>query len=291
MIYQLMIKDPAQTPVTWLPTVKALRQPRTFAFKPGLNVLWGVNGSGKTTLTQLLARLLHCEQGGRPVVTQASLQALAPDEKRDLLAGLELQHDGQSVRHFDPSHAPGLIGGLAGFDYDFGFEGIMNARFKGSAGQTTMHRFNRLLDEILTGSVPPIEWQMQKAHVNDLYKKRIQLAERFLKAHKPPKGWPEGPAQPTVLLDEPERSYDLTTQAGIWRMIRAYATEVQFIVASHSFFALRVPGAHYIELTPGYLKKAEQTLEALQRWPEVVCTKIPAAEAAKLRAAQAERER
>ena len=34
MIYKLDIKDPAKTPIKWLPKVTALAQPRTFEFAP-----------------------------------------------------------------------------------------------------------------------------------------------------------------------------------------------------------------------------------------------------------------
>jgi predicted ATPase len=47
----------------------------------------------------------------------------------------------------------------------------------------------------------------------------------------------------------------------------ATLTQVQFIVASHSLFALKIPEAHYIELSPGYLTGAEAALGILQTWP------------------------
>jgi ABC-type Mn2+/Zn2+ transport system ATPase subunit len=80
--------------------------------------------------------------------------------------------------------------------------------------------------------------------------------------------------QPTILLDEPERSYDLNTQIGVWRFLRAYSDQVQFIVASHALFALRIPNAHYIELSPRYLAGSEAVLEILQKWPEEKPSKI-----------------
>jgi predicted ATPase len=279
MIYKLDIKDPTKTPVKWLGNVEALKKPRAFEFKPGLNVLWGRNGSGKTTLTLLLARLFHCEQGNHPVVTRDSLDALAGsgfNARLPLEESLEVVHDGQGVRHFDPSHAVGLMGGGAAFDWDFGMEGITNQLFKGSAGQTTMFRFERILNEIIAEEVPEVDWKMKSGTVNDIWQERIDLAKRILK-----KNGKKG--QPTVLLDEPERSYDLNAQAGTWKMIRAYAEDVQFIVASHSLFALQIPDANYIELSPGYLKASEGVLELLKRWPTEKSNKVPESVAKKVR--------
>jgi hypothetical protein len=81
------------------------------------------------------------------------------------------------------------------------------------------------------------------------------------------------------LLDEPERSYDLNAQVGVWRLLRAYSDQVQFIVASHSLFALKIPDAHYIELSPRYLEGSEAVLEILQKWPQEKPRKVPEAAA------------
>lgn len=279
MIYKLDIRDPSKTPVKWLSSVEALKAPRTFEFKPGLNVLWGRNGAGKTTLTKVLARLLHCEQGNHPVVTKESLAALVGDsfEPVDVAKGVAITHDGQGTRHFDPGHAVGLAAGGAAFDWEFGTEGIHNQLFRGSAGQTTMFRFDRILGEIVAGEVPDVEWKFPRAH-NSVWADRVKTADLFLKANAE-KG------QPTILLDEPERSYDLNAQVGVWRLLRAYADEVQFIVASHSLFALKIPGAHYIELSPRYLSGSEAVLDILQKWPEETPKKLPAKAAETAKAA------
>lgn len=268
MIYKLKIKDPTQTPVPWLAKVEAFKAPRAFEFKPGLNILWGRNGAGKTSLTKVLARLFHCEQGNHPLVTQESLSELVREDI-DLKKGLKITHDGQGVRHFDPGHAVGLMGGGAAFDWDFGMAGIANTMFKGSAGQTTMFRFDRLMTEIITGAVPEVAWKFPRS-AKGPWSTRVKLAEHFLEGNAK-KG------QPTVLLDEPERSYDLNTQIGVWRLLRAYADQVQFIVASHSLCALKIPEAHYIELSPGYLANSEAVLGILAKWPEEKPKKIPPA--------------
>jgi len=260
MIYQLDIIDPTKTPVSWLSRVEAFRAPCSFKFKPGINVLWGRNGSGKTSLTKVLARLFHCEQGSQPCVTRESLAELIDPIEGIVKDGVRVTHDGQGVRHFDPSHAVGLMAGGAAFDWEFGTEGIANAMYKGSAGQTTMFRFDRLIHEIVEGAVPKVEWKISRDSLNSTWEKKAKLATTFLKANAE-KG------QPTILLDEPERSYDLNAQVGVWRFLRAFADQVQFIVASHSLFALRIPGAHYVELSPRYLASSEGVLKILQGWP------------------------
>lgn len=265
MIYKLDIKDPAKTPIKWLPKVTALAQPRTFEFKPGLNILWGANGVGKSTVITLLARMFHCEQSGQPVMTRTSTAALTDyDAVAAATAGVETVHDGQGVRYFNPEKQVGVDGGA--FDDDFTAEGIINTMFRGSAGQTTMFRFDALLNEIVAGVVPTLERRVNAGRVNNLWQTRVAAVDRALVGTAP-----AGP--PTVLLDEPDRSCDLQTQRWIWQFLRAYAADVQFIVASHTVFALRIPDANYIELVPGALGPARQAVDDLAAWPTLTCSK------------------
>lgn len=268
MIGSIDILKPGETPIKWLGNVATLKEPRKFEFTPGLNILWGRNGSGKTTVLKLMARLFHCEQGGAPVVTQNSLHELFPigtrldDDPERLLKSVKVVHDGQGIRHFDPSHAGGLLGGGSAFDDDFFTMGVMNTMFKGSAGQTTMFRFEQLMGHFLKeGKAPEVEYRMKKDHVNDLWGKRISTVENFLKG----KG-DKGPA--TIMMDEPERSFDLPMQVQCWRFIRAYAHKAQFIVASHSVFALNIPEAKYHEMEPGYLDASRASIGLLPKWAE-----------------------
>lgn len=111
MIESIETLDPDRTPVPWWGKVPRLQQ--RMDFSPTLNVLVGPNGSGKSTLILALARLFHCAQGELPTVTHESLR-LVPDE-----LGLKIGHDGHPVFCMRAEEPPGLVGGMAGFDYDF----------------------------------------------------------------------------------------------------------------------------------------------------------------------------
>lgn len=238
MIRSVTIHDVAKTPIRWAAKVPRLRSPEPIVFQPGLNILWGANGSGKSTLLHLLARVFHCEAGVDPVVTTSSLRALfGPAMDAGELA-VTVDHDGQGVRFFDPTHAVGLDHGY--FDDDFFLEGVANAVFKASSGQTTMARFNGIIADVLHGKVPDVRWTVTTEGL-DTWSKRALRAQEILAGIGE-----KGP--PTLLLDEPDRSLDLRHQLNLWRFLRAAARTTQVIVAAHTVFALDLPDAHVVEM-------------------------------------------
>ncbi len=75
------------------------------------------------------------------------------------------------------------------------------------------------------------------------------------------------PWQHVILLDEIERSLDFAKQAAVWKQLRQFLADGlhQVIIASHSPFAVSVPGASYIETVPGYLDSSRKALALLLR--------------------------
>jgi len=249
MIHKLLISDPERTPIEWWPKVDAFRGKSSFAFGPGLNVLWGPNGSGKSTLLRLLARLTHCEQGGVPKVTKTSLSEFRGRRSSDghdlLLDGVALEADGQPVHFFDPTRAVGLLGG--GFDDDFFAEGMQYSLHgrKTSSGQQVTQAFARILHSATTLSSVP--WQAHKPATADR-----DFATKWIV--------PEGsPGLRTVLLDEPDRSLSMTDQLELWKTL-AQQNRFQLIVATHSVFALHLLGATYHDVQEGSLRSSRKAI-------------------------------
>jgi predicted ATPase len=252
MISEITISDPTNTCIPWWEKVVSLQGKTSIQFKPGLNILWGGNGSGKSTLIKCIARMLHSEQGGKTTVTGHSIREIIKykDRKNTYLNGAYPIHDGQSVIYFDPDNLIGLIGGQ--FDDDFFMEGIAN-NFKErmSTGQKNMERMLGAFATIYKQTTPPIEWKTAKNPEIELY-----LQGTLEKG------------QPTVLLDEPERSLSLKHQYGMWRNLALRGSkQTQIIAASHSVFALDLPGAHYIEMTPGDLLESQTILQIFKANP------------------------
>ena len=258
MITELTIEDPKATPCKWWPEVEAYKGKTKFEFNPkGLTILWGPNGSGKSTLLKVLARLTHCEQGGTPLVTQTSVREVTDALDRDNpRLGVTLKTDGKPVHYLDPGAEVGLIGGQ--FDWDFGMEGMQTMfQKRTSSGQQVTARMNRILEGAATRK--EVEWKIQRKSVNDLWQGWLDVATQFLDKNIDE----DGP--PTMLLDEPTRSIEIPRQAETW-LILAQQQKFQIIAATHSIFAMNLPGATYIDVVPGYLEKCRRTLKVFKEF-------------------------
>jgi len=268
MIKELRITDKDNTYVKWWTSVPKLKNRKVFRFKPGLNILWSPNGTGKTTILKQLGKYLHCDQGGRSVVTESSLREASFAGKRVKVEGHNFKHstvptgvkvafDGLSVVSFDPHRQVGIMGGS--FDYDFLTEGVKDIYSKGSQGQMALFRLNQLLES----STREIEWRIKKSHCNSTWREWLCAVEAQLKP-----SCEEGP--PTILMDEPDGTLDWHNKKLLWDWIWDKGDSIQIIMATHSIFALKSPkGTNWIELAKGYKEQSMQAVKAAGLWSEV----------------------
>lgn len=248
MITSLTVTDPQNTCIKWWPHVDWLKGRDKIEFQPGVNILIGPNGSGKSTVLTALARMLFCEQGGVQVITGSGIQEAGRGQR----TGLSIQHDGSPVMYCDPNVAVGLVGGMAGFDDDFFSDGVQNAMFKGSAGQTTLNRMGRALT-MLAG-----QERIPAFKTKNVWKDSPEFAWAQGLVGQPP----EKPC-PTIILDEPTRCLEMRWEAGFWRNVShlSKANGIQVLVAAHSPFCVNLPEAHYIETKTGYRQECLQAVQ------------------------------
>lgn len=243
MIRSLKIVNIDATPVPWAPKAKLLQGMTEFKFENGLNIVWGENGTGKSTLISIMARLLHCEQGGKQKVTAESTRNLGRVYPR----GAVLDHDGSPVSYVCPDKTPGLIGGT--FDYDFLEKGVWNCQFHGSHGETTVFRINEAIMQAIDASKfaqsPEVECPTHGNFLGDIRAALKGTGER---------------ERPTVLLDEPDMSLDMFKSAKLWDILSFASKSCQVIVVTHNALALNIPGAHYVEVDDAYRRVAHDLL-------------------------------
>lgn len=254
MIKLLTTTAKARTPVHWWS--KVFPKAQTWKLEPGINILWGPNGSGKSTILLMLARLHHCVQTGRTLVTANSLRDLNDGRLADgAPVGIKVQHDGKELRYFSPEHVVGRDQ-YGEMDWDVG-EGALGAfLLKGSTGQLNRHRLIKILEPKRDKT---IQWHWQAA------KNKSPLAKwtrQYLK------GAIRKPGMVTVLLDEPDAGLDWPHKQDMWQFLNKTANVCQWIIASHSIFALNHPTAHYLELKPGYLEECRKVLKDLLKGVE-----------------------
>lgn len=267
MLYQLDIIPGKVTPIEWWPTVPALKGITTLKFQPGLNILVGPNGTGKSSIIKALAKLTHCEQGGKPKITDTSSKALglprpydptefnyATGKKRKGFVepvpdpGMVVTTNGEPTFYFTPDATPGVGGGGAYFDHDFmGDIGYWLHGNRSSSGQGSRTKLERILIACKTETCGPLraERDWEKAVLAATIK--VVASDAGVR---------------TLLLDEPERSLDYMYRLLYWRVIRNFvrAHGHQVIIASHATEALTLPAseANFIEVEPGYLKLCKQ---------------------------------
>lgn len=287
MIDSLTYKPLKESVMPWADELDYFKNTPVTEFKPGLNILFGGNGSGKSTVLNLLATSLAAVQGGSSVVTSSWIRDVLGFDGDAVQLPCELVHDGQPVMFFDARAKEGIIGGS--FDDDFFAMGVANTIARGSTGQLGLQRLDRLLQVLVEKNTPAqqeqapeskpkgrgrsaksfarkgsnpsmtpkgfpasIEWKVSRGSGNDTWSKRFDLIDGLLSAKRP-----VGPK--TLIFDEPESGFSLPWQAGIWANVFAKVDPERFqvIVATHSPFSLGIPGAHYIEMSPGYLRQSQ----------------------------------
>lgn len=246
MIKSFCVEDMDRVSVSWYK--KILPNLTHLEFTDGLNMIVGPNGCGKSTLLTMLSRYFHCNQGGIPSVTETSIRELYDFKKK--LFGVNIIHDGQPVFYYSGDRKVGLVGGGAGFDWDFGKEGIVNCMRKASAGQDTIHECGRVMHAAIKTN--KVDWKISRKRANDLWQKRIDRIETFLTARCPL-------GKKTIIMDEPERSLDMANQYELLHIFCRLCKEGKFqiIFCAHNpmFLALANHGANIIELKEGYYRK------------------------------------
>jgi energy-coupling factor transporter ATP-binding protein EcfA2 len=257
MIYELCIDDPKHTPVPHWHKVKFLKGQDRIEFKPGLNIIYGPNGSGKSTLLTGLAILMHCWHSNWPRVSKESIMDFF--RPVGLCGGMVLEHDGSPARYLGVE-PPGFPPEKGVEKVALSLKSSTDMRGKStnnmSHGQATVSHLIRFLK----AKPERVRYSFTRAKATAKWAPIYEVGIESIKNVRKQRGVPK---QQVILLDEIDRSLDFAKQAGVWKQLRHLATDHQIIIASHSPFAVSVPGAHYIETTPHYLQNSRKALSLI----------------------------
>lgn len=244
---------------------------RQFTFGPGVTVLLGENMCGKTSLLSTMASYCCCPPSGGwsafvpPLLLGQS--AASPSSYTPYPQCLDgLYHDCEAAVEWDGSPAffysadscvnlgdNGSNDGVIGAG-----EGLNLLWTKPSSGGRHLYHFNKMLETLsIDRDGTPNKHDNLYKQTNDNWRKAIDMYRDFLKT-KPRNG------PPTIFMDEPERSVSLYNQVYFWtKILPLVAQDFQVIIATHSVFALGVPGARILEMTPGFAASVLKSIRCL----------------------------
>lgn len=245
-----------------LPAIARMSRSRRISFAPGLNVLFGVNGSGKSTILNALAEWSGAAETGLSCITESHLSdttGFSGHKSVERIAA-SVVHDGRPVVYGSANLKPGVrCNGEVSDDHMRLGLGTLFDMERASSGEQTIRSIRHALD-VLEGRSPfpdAIDRRILPGRLNDVWEARLAIVE-----NRHVRSGAEGP--PTVILDEPDAHLSFVAQANLWAGLlgdREVAGCFQIIVATHSPFALCVPHANLIALSP---ELVEDTVAAVR---------------------------
>lgn len=256
MISEIQFASPEKSKeFSYAADVAFFKANKSVSLKPGLNILFGPNGCGKSTILRMAALTLAAEQGGVSTLTRTWFNDLFSYEGKSHLDGISVAHDGQPIMYGNPRNAIGLYGGGAAFDDDFMSEGLANLMSKDSTGYTTMKRLGRMVAVTQGDASFPAKVDNR---IGTTGSPTLLAALALLKGTIP-----KGP--PTLIFDEPESGLAIPAQSNLFNLLfkASQDNKFQIIIATHSAFALGLPGANYIEMAPDYIGHSQNAVNSV----------------------------
>ncbi len=216
---------------------------KTIEFTDGVNIIFSPNGAGKSTLLRMIALSLAAEQGGVSKITTSWYQNIIRThhfngDKTNILNGATISHDGQVLNYFNSRKEMGLTHSRD-FDPDFSSEGVLELMEHPSSGYRTIQRTRKLFS--LLNDYEKMDFSKIERNIS------YPLSEEAEKILEPKivKG------KPTILMDEPEAGLSPIFQGNFFTGLPDSENfgKFQWIIATHSPFALTLPNVNVINLT------------------------------------------
>jgi predicted ATPase len=250
MVYKVIIRDNAKTPIRYLPDLDNFKNGAEYEFKTGVNIIVGENGCGKTTLLNLIKRYLMIDyMGCGKGIYNCNVNCLY-GAKNKFLDGADVYADYQR-NTFRLSHAgeKEQHRAIETFE-DFG---TMFNQKHASTGEGVLVAINSLWDHI---------WGKKSQLLFDYrqFKESDPLYWEYIKAHHQ-----EGSDEWTVLMDEPDRNLSIENIGQVKGILSMHKPQVQIIAVVHNplliYSLSKNPGVNIIEMTPKYIKKVKNLIK------------------------------
>lgn len=220
------------------------KKTKEIQFTDGVNILFAPNGAGKSSVLKMMAYALACEQGGISKVTDkwrfdVMTGNILSEQNETILDGINIFHDGKPAIYADARKTIGLNVKME-LDDDFQREGVDELLEKRSDGFKTIHRTKKIFQYLNDFESFPKEMDYKSESI----KNKIPESLKELLKGKIPEG------KPTILMDEPESGLSAIFQGNFFSNLseQKHFNKFQWIIATHSPFALLLPNVNVISL-------------------------------------------
>lgn len=254
MVEKVVVKNNKNTPIDYLPELKAFKDGSVFEFKKGVNIIVGKNGCGKTTLMNLIRKYLlvdlsECSAGefncnindicdcfgDKHVYDGVGVYA---DYQRNTF---RLCHAGERTRNDDV------------FADEYSVNEFFGQKFS-STGEGVLKSLDSLFGRIFSkGARLKFDYTQFKSN----YKPYMRyIADHVVEGDE----W-------TVLMDEPDRNLDIENIEQIHGILNIHKEHVQIIAVIHNPLLIlslaKNPDVNIIEMTKGYVNSIRKKVNKL----------------------------
>lgn len=272
MIKQVTITDRTNLPLRHSADVDALWNGRVFEFTKGVNVIIGKNGSGKTTLLRNMAKYLLCADSlySRLPNLSGFGEALKMDDLFDkdnhMKDGMKVACDyaGVVYNYVETGDAASehVLDSFDGFSYFMGSRSM-------SAGERTKSNLCSLMETAFRNKdiyFPIGKIKKEMDGCNGVWHERFDSMLRYYKENAVSFNDVNDFAY-TFLLDEPDKTMDVTNIGELYGMLSYEKEMTQLICVVHNpvliYRLSLLPHVNFIEMTDGYLEGIKKVFREL----------------------------
>ena len=254
MVTKVEVTDNKNTPISYLPELKAFKNGKVYEFKEGVNIIIGENGCGKTTLLNLIKKYLLVD------LSECSVGVFNTNIN-DICFGLGDKHMYDGVGVYADYHRNTFRLCHAGErrDNDEVFENDHSiAEFFGQKDASTgegvlvaiQSLFARMYDK-------KAKLTFNYLQLGDNYPQYMRYIHDHIIEGKE---W-------TILMDEPDRNLDIENISQVKGILDFHKPQTQIIAVVHNPLLIcalsKNPEVNIIEMTRGYKNKVIKLVKEL----------------------------
>lgn len=244
---------------------------RTFKFNDKLNVLFGNVGCGKSTMLKTMAAYCAIKTGGWSAISNPHQLAYDKPEHFPICYSgyapgrctADVEWDG-TPSFYNDSEAMSKNDNTWFFDNAASStDGITSSSeqldilaTKPSSGQYRIHKINKIMKIIQY--VPDLSVRPSYIIDPNLFDK-VQMEIDYIQSL-------DSTGRVTLLLDEPEKALSIPKQIQLFETLVTLTKTYNFqiIMSTHSAFILDIPQANIIDVSNGYVKEVQKSIEDLR---------------------------